>query len=78
MKKSIITSVCSFGSNSQPQVGFFDSQETYDRLRNQSPDSVKGEPTSFTIDDDVTDDLTVWSSDDVQQLVQESNLTENA
>jgi hypothetical protein len=77
MKRTIIASACSFGS-SQPQVGFFDSQQTYDALREEAPNSVTGEPTSFTIDDEVTNDLTVWSSDDVQNLVQEYNQTENA
>lgn len=77
MKKTIIASVCSFGTG-QPQVGFFNSQETYDRLRNSSPNSLKGEPTSFTIDDGVTNELTVWDSNDVQQLVQEHNQSENA
>jgi len=77
MKRTIIASVCSFGSN-QPQVGFFDSQQTYDGFREEAPNSLQGEPQSLTIDDDVTNDITVWTSDDVSQLVQESNLTENA
>ena len=84
MKKTILVAACSFASaansannsNNSPQVGFFDSQDTYDRLKNEAPDGSIGEPTSFTIDDEVTNDLTVWDRDDVQQLVQEHNLTE--
>lgn len=77
MKRTIVSAICAFGTG-RPQIGFFDSQQTYDSFRKEAPNSLQGEPQSLTIDDDVTNDITVWDSDDVSQLVQEHNLTENA